>query len=64
MPYSDIAQPYEYKGLSRSQATGLNKYELSKQGSAVTSNSLLDINHNKRPEEQTTDEWLNNWDRA
>jgi PBP1b-binding outer membrane lipoprotein LpoB len=63
-PYSDVAQPYEYKDLSGDVTTCSNNYELSKQGSAVTSNSLLDINHNKRPEEQTTDEWLDNWEQA
>jgi hypothetical protein len=63
-PYSDIAQPYEYKGLSGDVTTCSNNYELSKQGSAVTSKPLTINTTNKRPEEQTSDEWLNDWEQA
>jgi hypothetical protein len=63
-PYSEIAQPYEYKGLSGDDTTCSNNYELSKQGSAVISNPLPNTNHIKKPYEQTTDEWLNDWDNA
>jgi len=64
MPYSDIAQPHEYKALSGDVTTCSTNYELSKQGSAVISIPLPDINTNKRPEEQTTDEWINDWEQA
>jgi hypothetical protein len=64
MPYSDIAQPYEYKGLSGDDTTCSNNYELSKQGGAVISNPLPNTNHIKKPYEQTTDEWLNDWEQA
>jgi hypothetical protein len=60
MPYSEIAQPHEYKGLSGDGATCSNNYELSKQGSAVISNPLPNTKSIKRPEEQTVDEWLDN----
>jgi hypothetical protein len=58
MPYSEIAQPYEYKGLSGQQTTCSNNYELSKQGSAVISFPIPNTKGSKRPEEQTIDEWL------
>lgn len=63
-PYNDVAQPYEYKDLSGDVTTCSNKYELSKQGSAVISNPLPNTNHIKKPYEQTTDEWLNDWEQA
>jgi hypothetical protein len=62
MPYSDIAQPHEYKALSGDLTTGSNNYELSKQGSAVISNPLPVNTTHKAPHEQTTDEWLNDWE--
>jgi len=64
VPYSDIAQTYEYKGLSSDDTTCSNNCELSKQGSAVISNPLPNTNHIKKPHEQTTDEWLNDWENA
>jgi len=64
MPYSDIAQPYEYKGLSGDLITCSNNYELSKQGSAVISNPLPVNTSHKAPHEQTTDEWLNDYDNS
>jgi hypothetical protein len=64
MPYSDMAQPYEYKGLSGDDRTCSNNYELSKQGSAVISNPLPVNTTHKKPHEQTTDEWLNDWEQA
>jgi hypothetical protein len=64
LPYSDIAQPYEYKGLSADVTTCSNNYELSKQGSAVISNHLPVNTTHKSPYEQTTDEWLDDWDQA
>jgi hypothetical protein len=64
MPYSDIAQTYEYKGLTDDLTTCSNNYELSKQGGAVISNPLPNTNHIKTPHEQTTDEWLSDWEQA
>jgi hypothetical protein len=64
IPYSDIAQHYEYKGLSSDLTTCANNYELSKQGSAVTSNLLPFTNRVKEPHEQTNDEWLSDWEQA
>jgi hypothetical protein len=64
MPYSDIAQRFEYKGLSGDDTTCSNNYELSKQGSAVISNPLPVNTTHKTPYEQTTDEWLNDWEQA
>jgi hypothetical protein len=64
MPYSEIAQSDEYKGLSGDLTTCSNNYELSKQGSAVISNPLPVNTTLKSPHEQTTDEWLNDWEQA
>ncbi|WP_019025667.1 hypothetical protein [Colwellia piezophila] len=64
MPYNDIAQPHEYKGLTGDVTTCSNNYELSKQGSAVISNPLPVINSINKPEEQTNDEWINDWEQA
>ncbi|WP_019025652.1 hypothetical protein [Colwellia piezophila] len=64
MPYSDIAQPHEYKGLAGDDTTCSNNYELSKQGSAVISNALPVNTTHKTPHQQTTDEWLNDWEQA
>lgn len=64
MPYSDIAQPYEYNDLSGDRTTCSNNYGLSKQGSAVISNPLSVNTTHKTPHEQTTDEWLNDWEQA
>jgi hypothetical protein len=64
MPNNDLVKPHVNKGLTRNQTTCSNKYELSKQGSAVISNPLPVINSTKRPEEQTNDEWMNDWDNA
>lgn len=61
---NDLVNPYINKGLPRNQTTCSSNYELSKQGSAVTSNPLPVNTTNKRPEEQTTEEWLNDWDNA
>ncbi len=45
--------------------TGSNNYELSKQGSAVISNPLTNVNRtNKKPEEQSCDEWLSEWEQT
>ena len=58
MPYSDIAQPYEYKGLSGDVTTCSNKYELSKQGSAVTSKPLpYHLELKKKLNSMTNEEW-------
>jgi hypothetical protein len=57
MPNNGIAKPYVNKGLSRNITTCSNNYELSKQGSAVTSNPLPESNHSKRPQDQTNEEW-------
>jgi len=64
MPYSDIAQPYDFKCLSGDLTTSSNNYELSKQGSAVISNALPVNTTHKPPHEQTNDEWLNDWEQA
>ncbi|MFT6208566.1 MAG: hypothetical protein ACJA0T_002489 [Colwellia sp.] len=58
MPYNDIAQSYEHKGLSGEVTTCSKNYELSKQGSAVISFPTPANKRRKRPEEQTVDEWL------
>jgi hypothetical protein len=64
MAYNDLSQCFENKGLKLHNSTGLHNYELSKQGSAVTSNPLPVNTTNKRPEEQTSDEWMNDWEQA
>ena len=64
MPYNDITQPYEYKGLPSDLTTCSNNYELSKQGSAVISKPLLVNTVHKTPHQQTTDEWLDDWEQA
>ncbi|MDX2366861.1 MAG: hypothetical protein QNK36_00360 [Colwellia sp.] len=59
MPYSDIAQPYGYKGLSGDDTTCSNNYELSKQGSAVTSNPLpYHLALKEKLDNMEIDEWL------
>ncbi|XPF93847.1 hypothetical protein ACM9HF_17790 [Colwellia sp. RE-S-Sl-9] len=63
-PNNDITKAYDNKGLQGYFGTCPDKYELSKQGSAVISNYLPDTNYIKKPEEQTTDEWLNDWEKA
>jgi hypothetical protein len=64
MPNSDLVKSHVNKGLTRNQTTCSNNYELSKQGSTVISNPLPKTNYNKKPHEQTTDEWLNDWEQA
>ena len=64
MPNKDLAEPYVNKGLLRNLTTCSNKYELSKQGSAVISNPLPVSTTHKTPHEQTTDEWISEWEQA
>lgn len=64
MPYSDLAQPYEYNGLSDNDPTCSNNYELSKQGSAVISEPLPIAREACRPQDQSNGEWIEAWDNA
>tara|TARA_R110000782_G_scaffold20030_1_gene54306 strand:+ start:3357 stop:4181 length:825 start_codon:yes stop_codon:yes gene_type:complete len=64
MPNNDLIEAPINKGLPNNQSACSNNYELSKQGSAVISNPLLVNTTHKTPHEQTTDEWLNDWEQA
>jgi hypothetical protein len=64
MPYSDVAQPYEYKALSGDVTTGSNNYVSSKQGSALISKPLPIAREACRPQDQNNDEWIEAWDNA
>ncbi len=64
MPNNKINQSHINKGIKDNLTTCLNNYELSKQGSAVTSNSLLSSNTIKKVHEQSNEEWLNEWEQS
>ena len=60
----DLAESTLNKGGPVNTTTGLNNYELSKQGSAVISNHSSITPMNKSPEEQTIEEWFTDYNKA
>lgn len=64
MPYNDLVRPIENKGLAIASTACSHNYELSKQDSVVISNTSFAATYNKRPSEQTTEEWLSDWEKA
>jgi hypothetical protein len=61
---NDSVLPYSEKGVQTNSSTCSNKYGSSLQGSEVLSTPLPVINSTNKPEEQTNDEWMNDWDNA
>jgi hypothetical protein len=54
----------EDKGLQSNLSTGFNKCGTRLYGNMNISNSLPLVNLSVRPQDQTTEEWLSNWDNA
>jgi hypothetical protein len=58
-PYNDLPQHFKNKGVTPDKGPGLNNYELSKQGSAVTSNPLpYHLALKEKLDNMETAEWL------
>jgi len=64
MPNKEVTSKHAANDTALNSSTRESKYGLSYQGSVVISNHLPLINHIKKPYEQTTDEWLNDWEQA
>lgn len=64
MPNKEMTLNRASNEVALNLTTGESKYGLSYQGSAVISNPLPNTNHIKKPHEQTTDEWLSEWEQA
>ena len=69
LPNKEIVLHRDNKGLQANASTGVTKYGLQYQGSKVIrgeviSASLPIVNSHKTPQDQTTDEWLNDWEKA
>ena len=64
LPNKEMATPFEASAIETYPTTGDNKYGLSYHGSEVLSNPLPDTKRRKKPQDQSHDEWLNDWDNA
>ncbi|MFT4850877.1 MAG: hypothetical protein ACI83B_003438 [Sediminicola sp.] len=64
MPYKELAEPVTNQALEKQLSTGGSNYGSRYQGSAVISNPLSIIEKIKRPQDQTVDEWLSDWENA
>lgn len=59
-----VAIGHEAKGLQNNLSTGLNKCGIRLNGNMDISNPLPTTNKAVRPQEQTNEEWLNDWGNA
>ncbi|UUO23927.1 hypothetical protein FGD67_12360 [Colwellia sp. M166] len=64
IPNKEFPQPFRNQAVERELSTGESNYGSSYQGSAVISNQLPITNKVKRPQDQTVDEWLSDWENA
>lgn len=63
-PSSEVSLPVEYKGIQSNLTTEDLNYGISNQGGAELSNVIALYTQPKKPEEQTMDEWLSDYNRA
>lgn len=58
LPYKDFLEAQLPQGIQSNLATGESNHGISKQGDANTGVNVTPINTHKKPEDQTTEEWL------
>lgn len=64
MPYKELTKAFINQAIESELSTGKSNYGTSYQDSAVTSTSVPVMNEIKRPQEQTTEEWLYDWENS
>jgi hypothetical protein len=63
-PYKGLTESFINQVVENKLSTGEVNYGLSHQGSAVISNPLTIVSKVNKPQDQTNDEWLSDWDKA